>query len=205
MVMIDNSGSTIETDPKQAFRLQLLNNFFNNYQAKTNFFWGLSYFGNDEVQSLVGMGPGTAFGDAAAMTNAIHAYTWVFPQGDTPYFLALNALTADIQSDSGLKDADTSYAIVFMSDGIPDPAVADNDLIAAVKGIVGLKPNHVTFSTIYFDLTNSIGPDAVQAAARLQMMANYGGGQFANTLFQGANLKLNDIATVPPAICTQGL
>lgn len=198
LVIVDNSGSTDDTDPNKAFRLNLLSTFLANYQSKANFGWNLSYFSGSTAVSLVTQGNQPSFTTGAGMSTALGQYTVINASGNTPYTQALNLLRSAIANDA---DAVSSYAVAFISDGMPNPAISDANLATLVQDVVKTKPGKVSLSTVYFGSPNAYQNDAPAAIARLQAMALIGGGQFANTVAAGANINFADVLTVPPSLC----
>ncbi|PWU17156.1 MAG: hypothetical protein C5B49_09510 [Bdellovibrio sp.] len=219
LIMLDDSGSTIDTDPQRQFRSAVINGMLQNYSSKTNFSWNLSFFQNDTAQTLIPLNSpqNPVFSDAATMSAAVNTWnTSTLDGGDTPYALALNLIDKAIVTDPGFSDPNVNYAIVLISDGMPNPALDDVVLTTAVNTLVNLKQTHITFSTVFFNncLNNTTNPGSLgtigncgsptddrAAIARLQAMAQVGGGQFANTIAEGSNINLANVLTVPPAVC----
>lgn len=125
-----------------------------------------------------------------------------------------------------MSDGEPTERLKYNADGsidrvLWDPKTDEPELLAAITNLVALSPGHISFSTIFFNNMTpqqradqiaaedpSQGPlyDPVDplAPALLQEMANVGLGQFANANIKGAdNIKLNNVITVPSAICPQ--
>jgi len=82
--------------------------------------------------------------------------------------------------------------VVFLSDGVPDPAVDDATLRAGVQTIAGLRPGQVSFNTIYYGEADPV------ANARLKNMAAAGAGQFkdASISTNGQQFVISDVINV---------
>lgn len=208
ITVVDNSGSTDATDPTKDFRGKILNHFVTDFSAKTNFTWNLSYFAGSSAKSVIYQSDDQhpTFTNADNMKTGINQYLAIAAGGSTPYKAALQMVKSAIQNDSDyLSDKkNTNYVVVFMSDGMPtdfgDP-VDEFELQKAVVELMLLSPGRLTLSTIYFNLSPDPELSVPTAITTLQRMAITGGGQFANTLVEGPHVKLQKIATVPPAIC----
>jgi hypothetical protein len=208
LAVVDVSGSAVYTDPNKGFRDQILTNFLTAYSAKTNFNWDLMTFAGTTASSLINSGSSQSplFGTAAQMQTAIGQFEMIADYDNTPYQAALNLVTTAIQNDADFKanPALVNFSVVFMSDGMPTDMGSPVDtgaLQAAIQGIVNISPNHITFSTIYYDLSTDPTEISADAIPMLQAMAVAGGGQFANTLAEGSSIGLGDVATIPGAIC----
>lgn len=218
-VIVDNSGSTNTTDPEKTFRESSISGFLAAYGDKSNFSWNLMYFQGSSAFDLITRNNLPAFGTITDMNQALLLYDQANAGDDTPYKAALRMASKLIQSDPGyLADpADTNFAILFMSDGIPTDYGTppdDSAIINDVQTLVNLSPGHISFSTIYFnaltvDEAMQLSPqtrqkvwDPADAIPRLQQMALAGGGQFVNTLVTGSNIDLGSVITVPTSVCT---
>ncbi len=170
-----------------------------------------------------------AFGDAAAMTNAMQDLHKLQPDGPTEYFTVLALLRNAILSDHAFASGSENYAIVFLSDGQPTERItADSsgvkstrawngaqdeaDLLAAISDLTALSAGHITFNTVFYNditpaqrnalLTSSYDPIDPDAPGLLQKMASAGHGQFANANIVGADhVHLSNVISVPSAVC----
>jgi len=204
--MLDNSGSTLTTDPNQVYRVQTIQKFNNDYGAKTNLSYNLGYFGSKiaymfDMNSSTFMTPTAVhpIGTSAQLSVALTSYDAVEPLGTTPYKAAFSSLEATVKADiaaGGRQD----YAVVFMSDGQPTdveaPVITNlNALVnslktAATSSNSGSKLN---VSTVYF----GAAADAT-SIDNLKSMATAGGGQFVDTNKLGAGgLVLNNVISIP--------
>ena len=207
LFVVDTSGSNSDggtfdadsTDPAKSFRGGSIQQFFNDYAGNPFLSWGFLTFGADRALNLIGTGTNPIFTNHAAdMQVAIGRFLNSVDAGDTPYALALTqALNAVLNDPNPTKQ--TKYIVVFLSDGIPDPAVADASLQQMVSGMVASRPNQVTVNTIYY------GHDDPTASARLQMMATVGKGHFldVNNSPLGKDFQIENLITVPGSNCNQ--
>lgn len=207
LFIVDVSGSNasnggtgyVGTDNGKAKRAGALNNFKNLYASKTNFHYSFTYFSGQSSSALIGYNLTTpAFtqsNDAAILGQAITTFQSIPDSGETPYVAALDMGAVALQNDT-IRTSDTKWSVIFISDGMPNPDVPDATLVSKVQAITSKIPGQVTFSTIYY------GPNDQTAAARLNMMAQAGGGKFldANTS-TGYNFQITDVITVPGTAC----
>jgi hypothetical protein len=195
--IVDTSGSNKlnnygqpGSDPNRVVRGDSIERFYNTYKLKSNFGWSFSTFAGSSANVLLTMG------NATQMSNAIASFRAMFDSGETPYVAALNAAKANIQSDTG-RAPSTKYLVVFLSDGLPNPVVADSTLTAKVNEITAILPGAISFNTIYYG--------AVDAAAsnRLKSMAQTGGGNFLDTNANptGQDFLITDFVVVPGVNC----
>lgn len=191
-------GSNIGTDPSKAVRAGSIQEFFNNYGAKPNFSWSMITFSNYSANSLINSNLGIPYisPSASDMQNAITQFLGMTDGGNTPYDSALSLVASEISNDT-MTDSRTKYIVVFMSDGMPNPANTDTHFFSAVQNIVGLVPGQVSFSTVYY---GSVNPSA---SSLMQGMADIGGGNFLNTNTNptGKYFQISDIVTVPGVVC----
>jgi hypothetical protein len=161
-----------------------INSFFNTYKARTNFAWSFLTFNFEISYSLIGGPTAPRFSNAASeMQTAISTFYGLADDDGTPYMAALQRIHQTIRNDAGYT-SNAKYVVVFISDGIPDPAVGNSVLSDYIGQIRALAPGQVSFNTIYYGLPN---PDAT---SRLQMMASAGGGAFLDA----SNGQVPDIA-----------
>jgi hypothetical protein len=200
LFVMDTSGSNASnasigytgTDNNKVVRGQSLQTFFNTYKNKTNFSWAINVFAGNSSSTLIGSASNQpAFTtNPAVMQSAINNFMGITDGGETPYMAALNLAKTALNNDN-VRTAQTKWAVVFISDGRPNPDVDQNTLNAKVAEIIGVIPGQATFNTVYYGT-----PDAT-AVSRLQGMATAGGGKFLNTNNSGATFPIEDVITVP--------
>lgn len=185
-----SNGSQPGSDPKRIIRGDSIERFYNTYKTKPNFSWSFSTFAGSMANVLLQMG------NSMSMGNAITTFRAMNDAGETPYIAALNAARDNINADFA-RTADTRYMVVFLSDGMPNPAVADATLSAKVQEVVGTVAGRVSFNSIYY------GSSDQTAANRLKMMAQVGGGNFLDTNVNptGSNFLITDFVIVPGVVC----
>lgn len=188
--VVDVSGSNDQTDPDQNVRAGSISRFYNSYSSKTNFGWnGISFSGTTAVTRLLE-------GDGKTVTDLVAWLNNHDDDGDTPYVASLDK-TVEVINSIPVVDAETKYIVVFLSDGRPDPDVADDVLKKEVDDIVNTNPGRVSLNTVYY------GPYSQAAADRLKMMAVQGGGNFldANKNSTGNMFDIADLVIVPGEVC----
>ncbi len=208
MFMIDNSGSTLTTDPNQYYRVQTIQKFITDYGANANLTYNFGYFAGttatayDMMTNMFVTGSAQhAVGSSAQLSTALLAYENVAINSGaaTPYQAGANSLKATISADE-LAGGKQDYAIVFMSDGQPtDISGAANlkALVDTLSMVASGNSSAITFNTIYFGPSNSTA-----AMANLQLMATEGAGQFVDTnKLAAGGLVINDVINVPGASC----
>lgn len=196
--MVDNSGSTADTDPSEYYRITAVQNFLSAYGSNANFTYGFGYFAGDSAY-LYDASTGTfssnassPFGSASFLSAALTAYENVPDDGDTPYQAAFQTVQSAISKDS----TTSNYVLIFMSDGGPTDlnSPIDTSIVSIVdnlKTITENKGHLITVSSVYF------GPDDdSDAKDHLEVMASEGGGQFFDTNTT-TELEVDDIITVP--------
>lgn len=196
LFIVDTSGSNASapgTDPKKTFRGGSIQKFFSDYSTKANFSWGMISFSNDKATSLVA---GNLSNNASDMQAAINKFFTITDNGDTPYAVALTSGINVLTADAKTKTASTKYIVVFLSDGLPNPALSDTQLTTAVQNVMNVAPGQVSFSTVYY------GPKDPTAAGRLQLMATTGKGNFIDTNANpGADFEISNVIAVPGVVC----
>jgi Mg-chelatase subunit ChlD len=213
LFMVDDSGSTLQTDPMKRYRALAIQNFVAKYGSKTNF----SYvFGDFEANNSFLYNPLTndfgnanitttnVVGTSSDLSNALTLYLsqTTSPNANTPYqvaFEALNgAISRDISATASFADK-PNYAIVFMSDGQPNPSLSNNqikNLVIDLKTSVLNSARLVSVSTVYFGPDNDDGAKSV-----LRDIASEGNGQFVDTNVS-TDLTIESVISVPGEICT---
>lgn len=202
--IVDVSGSNAGnkgTDPNKAVRSGSIERFYNSYSAKTNFAWSFATFAgsvNTPANILI------SNANAQAMQSAIVTFNSMSDGGETPYVSALNAAQQIISGDTA-RAPNSKYIVVFLSDGMPNPAVDDATLNSKVSAIVGaaastgagVNAGQVSFNTVYYGDANQAAHD------RLQMMAATGGGNFLDTNANptGNAFLISDLVIVPGIVC----
>lgn len=200
LFVVDTSGSNADnpnipyvgTDNNKVVRGQSIQEFFNNYKAKTNFSWAINVFNGSSSSALIGYSSSQpAFTkNPSIMQQAITNFFGTADVGETPYMAALDLAKAALTGDSD-RTAQTKWVIVFLSDGRPNPDVDQATLNAKVNEIRAVIPNQVTFNTVFYGNFDST------AVSRLQGMASTGGGKFVNTNNSGRSFPIEDVITVP--------
>jgi hypothetical protein len=200
------SNCTPATDPTKSFRSGSISAFFDAYQAKTNFSWGLESFFGKSGHQFINNSDMTNFGDATLMQAAIHSFNSESAGGSTPYEGALASAKAAIANDPGLHSNSVLaplYYIVFMSDGYPtdtlknDNSVDFNRLDQDVADVINLAPTRIHLNTLYYGTNND-----PMAANTLQNMAQKGNGQFLNIdTSTTKTIAIEDLIQIPNSSC----
>lgn len=194
VVDVSGSNKTINkgpgSDPDKSIRAGSITTFYDTFKNKLNFFWTLISFAGDSASTL------TANSNASDMAAAIQALINTNDAGATPYMPALNSALDAIKNDSS-TDPLKKYVVVIWSDGLPNPAVSDEDLSNKVTEIVSTHPGRVSLNTVYY------GPADPAASGRLSMMAQIGGGNFLDTNLNGTGtaFSVSDLVIVPGEVC----
>lgn len=228
LFMIDNSGSTDNSDPQMKYRVQTVRNFLQTYGSKPNLTYSFSYFAADTYRvdpttlSILASSEHPLsssdhpFGDANFLSQALSAYELVKAQPRTDYVPALTLLQNMISNDIA-QDPKWDYVVVFLSDG----GATDNhltpttlsDKVKAMRSMVSSKGHELTFSTVYFGAKES---DVIQdptayygfnisyaeVVSNLKSLATAGNGQFVDTNLNNGSLVIGDIISVPGEVCT---
>lgn len=210
--MVDDSGSTLDTDPMKNYRALAAREFINKYGSKANFAYMFGYFAssnsffyNYQSDSFTNANTSVdnTVGNASELSEALDKYLDrnINKNANTPYDSAFNALNkailADISATDGMAKK-PNYAIVFMSDGEPNPDRTNDEVKALVKNLKSAvlnKARLVTVSTVYFGPRNKNS-----AINKLKNMADEGNGQFVNTN-DSSDLTIDDVISVPGEIC----
>jgi len=210
--MIDSSGSTLNTDPNEKYRVQTIQTFIQNYGNLTNLNYNFAYFSGSasawdaKTSAFVTLpsSPQIPFGTSSDLSKALTAYSAI-PIGQkatTNYLSAFTSLQASI-TKVAVKNDGWNYVVVFMSDGQPkDLGSTPNVQLAAIKsnvdGLLSTVQSYgslLTVSAVYF------GDEADSTSiANLQGMASEGGGQFVDTN-KTTNVVISDIINVPVTTC----
>lgn len=118
--------------------------------------------------------------------------------GDTPYLAALDLATTVISKDPDLYSSkNPQYFVVFMSDGQPygpaDVAGTSDQILAQLQTMVSLNPGRISFSTVYYGVSDPI------ASGLLQQMAKTGNGNFLDTNVDpsGLDFAISDLVNIP--------
>jgi hypothetical protein len=204
LFMVDNSGSTKQTDPQQVNRVATVQSFLNTYGSQTNLTYAYDYFGASAMSYNMAPGgtfvasPATPFGNSANLASALSLFETLSTTNNTKYTLAFNMLQSQITSDQQATPGE-GYVVIFMSDGEPTDLGSGaseasgitslvNSLLSATGGVA-----KVTVSSVFF------GPSTdTQSVTNLQTMATVGGGNFVNTNVTTA-VQIVDLINVPGA------
>jgi hypothetical protein len=205
--MVDDSGSTLQSDPNHNYRVATVEAFISKYGSKSNFTYSYGKFAGTSA-SVWDIGtnqfmanPAQPFGNASNLTSALNNYKATTPNGSTPYGAAFSKLKqiilADIQANAS---AGWEHSIVFMSDGVPTDV--SNPQLQNVKNLVTSLVNDVknagsnaAVSGVYFGDNNA--NDAINI---MRGVAEAGGGIFVNTNVT-TNLQIDDVIQVPGVVC----
>ncbi len=203
VLVVDTSGSNVRqgtnpgTDPDKRQRGGSIQDFFNSYRNQTNFSWSFLVFQGSSAFSLIGnssVAPNFSL-DATEMQQAINRFYDGFDEGNTPYRAALAKAHQAILNDYS-STRETKYIVIFISDGVPDPAVSNSTLRSDIENLMAAKPGQISLSSIYY------GPYNQEASDRLAVMALYGGGGFldANSS-NGQTFQIESVIQVPGTNC----
>lgn len=199
MLVVDQSGSNVSasgtipaSDPDKSVRAGSIQKFFNDYSHKGNFSWSLIGFHADQAKSFVGTSTKVFSNTPSEMQTAIDQFAQEADNGNTPYAMALNAAKTGIQSDT-TRTAETKYVVVFISDGMPDPAISAEQAKTAVKSVTGVDPDQISFNAIYYGAANP------SATSLMSQMATAGLGRFLDTNANpsGKTFSIGDVVYVP--------
>lgn len=191
--VVDVSGSNDgknPTDLNKKMRAGSIAKFWDMYKGKTNFEWSMITFAKDKAPVNLEMG------SATEMKEMMDAFMAIPDDGNTPYVKALDS-TESLLSGHTNRLPNTKYIVLFMSDGKPNPAVADSDLSAEVQDVIDTLPGEVTLNTLYY------GPKDDEASGRLRSMAQTGGGNFLDTNANptGNSFLISDLIVIPGVVC----
>lgn len=198
LFIVDQSGSNLQgdfgsppTDPDKAMRGGSIQKFLNEYGAKANFSWSFLTFAANAARSL----SGNSFGDAQVMQSAINQFMATGDSGNTPYQAALQAGQSMLASDAG-KTPQTKYIVLFVSDGMPNPALPTSDVLAYVQAILNTAPTQTTFNSIFY------GQGQPSAGVLMKAMAQTGLGSFLNANEVPTKiLNIGDLVRIPGMSC----
>jgi hypothetical protein len=195
LFVVDISGSMAVSDPQPqnglSRRGQAIMDIVNRYPPGNGLAYGLISFASDSA--ILTMGPNGLSG----FTNDINQIITAVPSlaatnGQTNYDSALSLAFQMMQSDINGFDvtarARSSYRIVFMSDGAPDPDNAGPgetlppDVRTDVLDIAGLKTTQqigsVSLNTVYINGPGTPPNEVLQASTLLSSMANLANGTY---------------------------
>ncbi len=214
--MVDNSGSTLDTDPNQQIRVQTIRNFIAKYGMKANFTYSFGFFSDDtyfyntSTKKFIDVSrsgiSSIKFGASGDLVNALNSFNQIDGFGGTNYSPALGAVSKIISQDPASKE-NWNYIVIFMSDGQPSDIL--DPVIDHLKSLVDLVTvaahSHkalATMSTVLFDpIHDSQYPSS---SDNLKYLAKQGKGQYFDTNFPPAGgLAIDDIISVPGEKCSQ--
>jgi hypothetical protein len=202
LFMIDDSGSTLTTDPDKNYRVATIQKFIQDYGGNSNLSYTFGYFSGTTAQEFdvlqskfVGGVASNPVGDSGQLSTALLTYEAHTSSGNTPYKAAFNSLTDTVIADEN-SGARQDYVVVFMSDGQPTDISGSsnlNGLVTSLKTAAAGNGSNLLLSTVYFGDENDS-----KSISNLTGMAQSGGGQFVDTnrLAQGG-LVINDIISIP--------
>lgn len=187
------------TDPEKKFRKGSIQEFFEKYKERSNISWGFEIFSRHDVRSYIGEKTNEIFGNAHDMEEALKDFATEKDRGKTPYLKAMEGVQTAISDDPDLRskaEYPPRYYVVFMSDGYPTDAKADQ-VKNAVDRLIALSPTQISLSTIYYGTQND-----PEAASTLQNMARSGGGQFVNfDTNSNETIAIQDLIGLPTTSC----
>lgn len=212
MFLVDMSGSNSQgtyniingqnqyfpaSDPyPKAFRYGAINQFFTNYQNKTNFNWGFVGFAGTSATSYIGSGAQFT-SNTSAMSQALQSFKAANDDGQTPYAVAIQAAARAIANDPDLNSsAQPNYYVILLSDGFPTDYTdaygnfKSSDMKSDVSTLLAQAPGRVKLSTVYYASGNQTIPVAI---SDLQQIATAGGGQFANVNTSSNTFTIDDV------------
>ena len=209
--MVDNSDSTVTTDPNKYYRDTVISNFLTQYGSQKNLEYSFGYFAptayawdaSTGVDAFVlsnyssRQGPLQPFGVATDLSSALMGFIPLPTAGGTAYQAAFNSINQTIVPDLKANNP-WNYAVVFMSDGMPTDLGKSTQQVGAITALVQNLLNEVqasgtqiTVSSVYF------GPESSpQPITNLTAMASVGGGQFVDTNVN-PDLEISDIVNIP--------
>lgn len=205
LFIVDTSGSNADdyiysgTDSDKSLRGGSIDEFFAEYKVKDNFSWGFITFSGISATSLIGSDSSPTFtSSVTTMSSAISNFYKISDYGGTPYVAALDLAAKAVTNDTTYSSTD-KYVVIFLSDGVPDPVVADDVLASKVKNVLAQHSGQVTFNTVYY------GPTSSSASSRLRAMAGAGNGQFLDVSSASAqqSFKIEDVAQVAGTTCSE--
>jgi hypothetical protein len=201
LFVLDTSGSNAGsngTDPDKTVRGGSLQQFFTDYNSKSNFYWALDYFQGSTATPLT-----SGFSSSSTVfQGAINSFMQVVDSGSTPYQAAMSLAESQISSDPDLNSASApKYVVVFMSDG--QPTDYGSNIVAAaeadVQTLMNIAPGRITFNTVFYGQ-----PEADQQAPTvMQGMATTGSGIFLDTSTNpsGKDFQVSNIINIPGQTC----
>lgn len=201
--MVDDSGSTLNSDPNHNYRVATVETFIAQYGSKPNFSYSYGKF-SGTTSSIFDIGtnqfmanPAQPFGTAANLTSALNVYKVTNPSGNTPYNAAFNKLRQIILADVAANPGIWEHAVVFMSDGVPTDINNSQvgNLVQTFVNDIRNAGSLAAVSGVYF------GPaTATDAINVMKTVAQSGGGIFVNTNVT-TNLQIDDVIQVPGVVC----
>jgi hypothetical protein len=196
--IVDNSTSTLTTDPNKNYRNSSISQFMSRYRTKANFSWQFMYFNQNKARALVNSGndQNPMFSsDPSSMDSALSNFLGLTPLSSTPYLAALGLADRSVAVDPELNSAaNPSYAFIFLSDGQPTDTNSKSVIFSKIQGLRAKAPGRVSLSTVYF------GQDSSNDLRLMAEMAQVGFGRFADTN-KSQSVQLDDVATIPQVLC----
>lgn len=205
LFVVDTSGSNLQaddggigSDPYKTYRGNSIQAFFNSYSTMPNFSWGFITFQDYTANAIIGWSPEQPAFTASPldMQQAIESFYQIEDNYNTPYRSALGLASSAIYGDFP-STPHTKYVVVFLSDGMPVPSVAEQTLISDVQNLVATAPGQVSFNTIYYGSINQ------EASTRLYNMSVAGLGRFLDTNTpNGRSFPIESVIRIPGIDCT---
>lgn len=189
LFLVDSSGSNFNapgTDPDKSYRYNLIKDFIDKHRHIPQIYYGMIIFRLDKAIAYINDGNDQSpvfTNDLSRVEAALARFLSEPDEYTTPYRAALTMAQQAIRNDrmtSG-TGALSEYRVVMLSDGVPtdygDP-INDPAIYADVQSLI-VSASEATLTTIYY------GPNDMDAADRLERMANIGNGQFSNVNIDG--------------------
>lgn len=185
------------SDPDDTFRVSLLSDYIGRHKTNDQLMWGMIAFyadrasayinsGNDQVPVFVPYGP--------KVDGALQRLKTDEDTGMTPYKAAMAMARQAIANDrtqAAQQGLQPTYVVVLITDGEPSDYDIDGTEIADENAIDNdvraLTGTDTTLSTVYYGVGNQS-----QAIARLQRMAQLGGGKFSN-MFENGKVPIDGL------------
>ncbi len=193
LFVMDQSGSNATTDPSKLRRTKAIKTFLGAHRSNSYLKWGfISFNGSFGAKSFIQKSNGGYFGSAVDMDAALTQFSATPDNGGTPFESALTMTKAAIEKEIDLGSASTmsSFSVVFISDGRPDPEIVPaSRLFDMVSSLVSLGQGGVYLSTVYYNNKEPVASDR----QRLSDMATLGKGIFQDATLGDASINIEDL------------
>jgi hypothetical protein len=209
MFVVDESGSTVTTDPDASLRTKTAEYFIKANLNNSLLSYSYSYFFDDAFvfdysqQNFVSP---VFLQNPIGSANQTLQVTYKFRDdfinnrmrsGGTNYEVALKTAADLIQKDKAIN-SQMSYVVIFMSDGLPTRGGAEiGNYVNTIRASAG-GPDRATVSSVYFGESHNLTAKQVMID-----VASYGGGEYVDsntTQLTFANM-IQNIIQVPTGAC----